>query len=66
MSSNFVCDLLPVRCDELYAKGDYWTSGSWTKEIQIADLDSPATLRLNQKRGVKSALPAGPDEVVMR
>ncbi len=50
----------------MYTKADYWTSGSWTKEIQIADLDLPATLRLNQERGVKFALPAGPYEVVMR
>jgi len=50
----------------MYTKADYWTSGSWTKEIQIADLDLPATLRLNQERGVKFALPAGPHEVVMR
>jgi len=50
----------------MYTKADYWTSGSWTKEIRIADLDLPATLRLNQERGVKFALPAGPYEVVMR
>ncbi len=50
----------------MYTKADYWTSGSWTKKIQIADLDLPATLRLNQERGVKFALPAGPYEVVMR
>jgi hypothetical protein len=50
----------------MYTKADYWTSGSWTKKIQIADLDVPATLRLNQERGVKFALPAGPHEVVIR
>jgi hypothetical protein len=50
----------------MYTKADYWTSGSWTKKIQIADLDLPATLRLNQERGVKFALPAGPHEVVIR
>ena len=50
----------------MYTKTDYWTSGSWTKKIQIADLDVPATLKLNQERGVKFALPAGPHEVVIR
>ncbi len=50
----------------MYTKADYWTSGSWTKEIRIVDLDLPATLRLNQERGVQFALPAGPHEVVMR
>ena len=50
----------------MYTKADYWTSGSWTRKIRIADLDLPATLRLNRERGVEFALPAGPHEVVMR
>jgi hypothetical protein len=50
----------------IYSKADYWSSGSWTKKIQIADLDVPATLKVNQERGLKFALPAGPNEVVLR
>lgn len=50
----------------IYSKADYWTTGSWTRKIQIADLDVPATLKLNQKRGVKFALPTSPNEVVIR
>ena len=50
----------------IYSKADYWSSGSWTRKIQIADLDVPATLRLNQERGLKFVLPGGPNEVVMR
>ena len=50
----------------IYSKADYWTSGSWTKKIQIADLDVPATLKMNQERGVKFVLPARPNEIVMR
>lgn len=50
----------------LYTKGDYWTTGSWTRQIQIAQLDLPATLKLNHERGVKFSLPSGPDEVVLR
>ena len=50
----------------IYSKADYWSSGSWTRKIQIADLDVPATLKLNQERGLKFVLPAGPNEVVMR
>lgn len=50
----------------IYSKADYWTSGSWTKRIQVADLDVPATLRRNQERGVKFVLPASPNEVVVR
>lgn len=50
----------------IYSKADYWTTGSWTRKIQIADLDVPATLRLNQERGVKFVLPASANEVVVR
>ena len=50
----------------IYSKADYWTTGSWTRKIQIADLDMPATLRLNQERGLKFVLPASPNEVVVR
>jgi len=50
----------------MYTKSDYWTSGEWTRSIQIADLDVPATLKQNQQRGVKFDLPSGPDEVIIR
>jgi hypothetical protein len=50
----------------IYSNSDYWSNGSWTKKIQIADLDVPATLKLNQERGLKFVLPAGPNEVVLR
>ena len=50
----------------IYTKGDYWSSGNWTRKIQIADLDLPATLKQNQERGVKFELPSGPDEVMIR
>jgi hypothetical protein len=50
----------------IYSKTDYWTSGSWTRKIQIADLDVPATLKLNQERGSKFVLPGSPNEVIMR
>jgi hypothetical protein len=52
--------------DVIYAKSDYWSNGVWTKNIQIADLDIPATLRENQQRGVKFELPSGPNEVMLR
>jgi hypothetical protein len=50
----------------IYTKADYWTSGSWTRKIQIADLDLPATFKQNQDRGVKFDLPSNPDEVMIR
>jgi hypothetical protein len=50
----------------LYARGDYWQSGSWRKDIQLSQLDIPATLIANQNHGVKFILPSGPNEVVTR
>lgn len=50
----------------IYAKADYWSNGAWTRNIQVADLDIPATLRENEQRGVKFELPSGPDEVMIR
>jgi hypothetical protein len=50
----------------IYTTSDYWNSGSWTRKIQIADLDVPETLKLNQERGAKFTLPSGPNEVMMR
>lgn len=50
----------------IYTKSDYWANGKWTRNIQIADLDLPATLKKNQERGVKFELPSSPDEVMIR
>jgi len=50
----------------IYARGDYWTSGSWTKKIPIAQLDLPATLRANADNGVPFRLPAAPNEIITR
>lgn len=50
----------------LYTSSDYWTSGAWSKKIQIVDLDIPSTLKLNQERGVRFRLPTSPNEVVIR
>jgi hypothetical protein len=50
----------------IYSKADYWTSGTWTRKIQIAELDVPATLKLNRERGLKFVLPGGPHEVILR
>jgi hypothetical protein len=50
----------------LSVSADYWSTGSWTKEVRISELDLPATVKLNQDRGVKFALPSGPREIVVR
>jgi hypothetical protein len=50
----------------IFMSEDYWTKGSWTRKVQIADLDVPATLAANRERSTKFAFPSGPNEVVVR
>jgi len=50
----------------IYSRGDYWTSGSWSKKILLADLDVPATMQANRERGVHFRLPNAPNEVITR
>lgn len=49
----------------IYLNTDYWTSGAWTRAVPIADLDVPATLKLNRQRGANFRLPSGPNEVMI-
>jgi hypothetical protein len=50
----------------LYTKSDFWTTGSWNKQIQLTSLDIPATMKLNQERGLRFSLPASPNEIFVR
>jgi hypothetical protein len=50
----------------LYTSADYWSTGSWTKKIRVADIDVPATLKINEQRGAKFDLPSGPSEIMVR
>jgi len=50
----------------IHTKSNYWTTGTWTRTIPVTDLDIPATLQQNEKRGVNFELPSGPDEVMLR
>ena len=50
----------------IYTSADYWAGGSWTRKIQIAELDVPATLKLNQEQGAKFSLPSAPNEIMVR
>jgi hypothetical protein len=50
----------------IFIKSDYWSSGSWMREVPIAQLDIPATLQANQTRGARFSLPSRPSEVMMR
>jgi len=50
----------------LYAQGDYYTDGYWNKQIDLASLDLPETVRANASRNVNFVLPSSPDEVIAR
>jgi hypothetical protein len=50
----------------IYTSAGYWSSTSWTRKVQIAELDVSATLELNPERGAKFSLPSGPNEVMVR
>jgi hypothetical protein len=50
----------------IYLKGDYWTTGSWTRKIRVTDLDVPSTLKANSERGAKFSLPSRASEVILR
>ena len=50
----------------IYARGQYWTNGYWSKQIALSQLDLPATFKANQERGVLFRLPNAPNEVVTR
>ena len=50
----------------LYTTGDYFQSGRWTRNIQLATLNLPATIQANHDAGVKFILPTAPNQVVTR
>jgi hypothetical protein len=50
----------------LYARGNYWRDGYWSRNIEISSLNVPATVKASQENGVNFVLPSGPNEVVTR
>ena len=50
----------------LYTHSDYYTSGSWTRKIELSSLDLPETLKSNESRGVRFQLPSFPNEIIVR
>jgi hypothetical protein len=50
----------------LYARGDYYVDGYWSKKIEVSALNVPETLQANETRGAKFVLPSAPNEVVTR
>jgi hypothetical protein len=50
----------------IYARGDYWTTGQWSKQIKLSQLDLPAIVKANQQQGVAFRVPTAPNEVITR
>jgi hypothetical protein len=50
----------------IFIKADYWSSGSWTRKVPIAESDLAATLKLNQGHGANFSTPSRPREVINR
>ena len=50
----------------LYTSSDYWSTGTWTREIPIAQLDVPASVKRSAERGGVFSVPTRPNEVVVR
>jgi hypothetical protein len=55
-----------IQGNVFYTGANYWTTGSWTRKIQMADLDVPATIKANEDRGAKFNLPTSSSEVMVR
>ncbi len=49
----------------LYARADYYTSGSWNKRIELSSLNLPETVSSNHSRGIRFQLPSAPNEVIV-
>ena len=50
----------------IYARGDFYNDGYWNKKIELSALDLRETVKSNQARGVRFALPNSPNEVITR
>jgi hypothetical protein len=50
----------------LYASGDFYRDGAWTKKIELSSLSLQETVKASQERGVDFRLPTAPNEVIVR
>jgi hypothetical protein len=50
----------------LYARTDYYATGSWIKKIELSSLNLSETAKSNESRGVKFQIPSSPNEVIVR
>jgi hypothetical protein len=49
----------------LYAQGDYYISGSFTKKVDLKSLDLFETVKSNRTRGIAFRVPRSPNEVIV-
>jgi hypothetical protein len=50
----------------LYARGNYYTDGYWSKKIDLGNLDLPNTQQANAARNVNFTRPASQNEIITR
>jgi hypothetical protein len=50
----------------IYARGDLYRDGYWSKKIEVSALDLPETVKSNEVRGIRFVLPKAPNEVITR
>jgi hypothetical protein len=49
----------------VYAKADYYNSGSWNRKIELSSLNLPETVQVNESHGLNFHLPSAPNEVIV-
>jgi hypothetical protein len=49
----------------VYAKADYYNSGTWNRKIELTSLSLPETVQINQSHGLNFQLPSAPNEVIV-
>lgn len=50
----------------IHARAQYWTDGSWTRQIPLSALNIEESQQANRDRGVQFVLPSAPNEVILR
>jgi hypothetical protein len=50
----------------LYARGNYYADGYWTRKIELSTLNLTQTLEANTARNIKFVLPTSPNQVITR
>ena len=50
----------------LYSQANFYTDGTWNRQIELSSLNLPETVKSNQLRGVRFPLPTSPNEVIVR